>query len=136
MPRQTMVSAWQELRLKTKLLIVDDSSVSRMIIRGRIATLQPGWDVMEACSGDEAVAMVSTVQPDYITMDVNMPGMNGFEAARKIRQLHADIRIVMLTANIQTSSRDKAAQLAVHFVQKPATQSAIQEVIDYFLARP
>jgi len=122
--------------LKTKLLIVDDSSVSRMIIRGRIATLQPGWDVMEACSGDEAVAMVSTVQPDYITMDVNMPGMNGFEAARKIRQLHADIRIVMLTANIQTSSRDKAAQLAVHFVQKPATQSAIQEVIDYFLARP
>ena len=63
MPRQTMVSAWQELRLKTKLLIVDDSSVSRMIIRGRIATLQPGWDVMEACSGDEAVAMVSTVQP-------------------------------------------------------------------------
>ncbi|MBK6595893.1 MAG: response regulator [Burkholderiales bacterium] len=122
--------------MKTKLLIVDDSSVSRMIIRGRIATLQPGWDVMEACSGDEAVAMVSTAQPDYITMDVNMPGMNGFEAARKIRQLHADIRIVMLTANIQASSRDKAAQLAVHFVQKPATQSAIQEVIDYFLARP
>ena len=122
--------------MKTKLLIVDDSSVSRMIIRGRIATLQPGWDVMEACSGDEAVAMVSTAQPDYITMDVNVPGMNGFEAARKIRQLHADIRIVMLTANIQASSRDKAAQLAVHFVQKPATQSAIQEVIDYFLARP
>jgi hypothetical protein len=42
----------------------------------------------------------------------------------------------MVTANIQGSSREKASQLAVHFVQKPATQAALQEAIDYFLAHP
>ena len=131
-----MAGQLQELRLKSKLLIVDDSSVSRMIIRGRVASLQPDWDVIEAGSGDEAVAMVAAAHPDYITMDVNMPGMNGFEATQKIRQLDVNVRIVMLTANIQGSSREKATQLAVHFVQKPATQAALQEAIDYFLAHP
>ncbi len=107
-----------------------------MIIRGRVASLQPDWDVIEAGSGDEAVAMVAAAHPDYITMDVNMPGMNGFEATQKIRQLDVNVRIVMVTANIQGSSREKASQLAVHFVQKPATQAALQEAIDYFLAHP
>jgi CheY-like chemotaxis protein len=126
----------QELVLKPKLLIVDDSSVSRMMIRGRVAGIQPDWDLIEAANGDEAIAMVESQQPDYITMDVNMPGMNGFEAVEKIRQINQNVKIVILTANIQVSSRERAAKLAVHFVQKPATLAAVQLAIDYFLAAP
>lgn len=119
-----------------KLLIVDDSNVSRLMIRGRIAGLQPGWEVMEAASGDAAVALVPTARPDFITMDVNMPGITGFEAVERIRQLDPHVKIVILTANIQGSSREKAQKLAVKFVQKPVTQAAIQQAIDYFLAAP
>lgn len=122
--------------LKHKLLIVDDSNVSRLMIRGRFATLQPDWELMEAVSGNEAIAMVATAQPDFITMDVNMPGINGFEAAALIQRDHPQVRIAILTANIQGASRDKAQQLQVKFVQKPATQAAIQQAIDYFLATP
>ena len=122
--------------MKPKLLIVDDSSVSRMMIRGRVAGIQPDWDLIEAANGDEAIAMVESQQPDYITMDVNMPGMNGFEAVEKIRQINQNVKIVILTANIQVSSRERAAKLAVHFVQKPATLAAVQLAIDYFLAAP
>lgn len=104
------------------------------MIRGRVTGLRPDWDVIEAATGDEAVAMVSTAQPDYITMDINMPGMNGFEAVEKIRQINQTVKIAILTANIQASSREKAAQLAVHFVQKPATLAAVQLAIDYFVA--
>ena len=107
-----------------------------MIIRGRVAILQPEWDVLEAANGDEAIAVVAAEQPDYITMDVNMPGMTGFEATERIRQTNSTARIVILTANIQSSSRGKAAQLSVHFVQKPVTQAAIQQAVDYFLAVP
>lgn len=107
-----------------------------MMIRGRIAVLEPGWDVIEATSGDQALAMVPLEKPDYITMDVNMPGMNGFAAAQKIRQLDQHVKIVILTANIQGSSRDKAEQLAVKFVQKPVTESSIRSAMDYFLAAP
>ncbi len=122
--------------MKHKLLIVDDSNVSRLMIRGRFATLQPDWELMEAASGDEAVAKVADAQPDFITMDVNMPGMSGFEAAEMIQRAHPQMRIAILTANIQSASRDKAQQLQVKFVQKPATQAAIQQAIDYFLAEP
>lgn len=122
--------------MKHKLLIVDDSNVSRMMIRGRFASLQPDWELLEAASGDEAVAKVSAAQPDFITMDVNMPGISGFEAAELIQRSYPQIKIAILTANIQGASREKAQQLHVKFVQKPATQAAIQQAIDYFLATP
>ncbi len=122
--------------MKPKLLIVDDSSVSRLMIRGRIAALQPDWEVIEASSGDDAVALVPTAKPDFITMDVNMPGISGFEAAEKIRQTDQHVRIVILTANIQSSSREKAEHVAAKFVQKPVTQVSMQQAIDYFLGAP
>lgn len=119
-----------------KIMIVDDSSVSRMMIRGRIAGLQPGWVILEAASGEAALELVQSAHPDFITMDVNMPGMNGFEAVEKIRQIDQQVRIVVLTANIQFSSKERAAQLGVQFVQKPATLAAVQQAVDYFLATP
>lgn len=119
--------------MQAKILIVDDSSVSRMMIRGRVVALQPEWEVIEAANGDEAVAMVASAVPDFVTMDVNMPGMNGFDAVEKIRQISATVKIVILTANIQSSSRDKAQQLGVKFVQKPATLAAVQQAVDHFL---
>jgi CheY-like chemotaxis protein len=126
----------KERFLQPKILIVDDSSVSRMMIRGRVAGIQPAWEVIEAASGDEAVGMIEATRPDYITMDVNMPGMSGFEAVEKIRKVDQNVKIVILTANIQGSSRDKARQLGAHFVQKPATLAAVQQAIDYFLSAP
>ena len=118
------------------LLIVDDSKVSRMMIRAKVAQLQPGWTIHESATGDEAVAMVRASAPDFITMDVNMPGINGFEAVQQIRAFNTTARIAMLTANIQEASRDRAAQLEVTFVKKPATEPAIREAIAYFLAAP
>jgi CheY-like chemotaxis protein len=120
--------------LKSKILIVDDSRVSRMMIRGLFTTLCPEWDIIEAATGDEAVALASSARPDFITMDINMPGMNGFDAVRLIQQSNPTIRIAVLTANVQESSRDKAQKLAVKFVQKPATPAAIQQAVDYFCA--
>jgi len=118
-----------------KLLIVDDSRVSRMMIRNKVSQLQPDWDVLEAGTGDEAVALVRAHGPDFITMDVNMPGISGFDAVAQIRAFDQHSRIAMLTANIQESSRARASDLNVTFVQKPATEPAIRQALDYFLAQ-
>ncbi|MCW2311596.1 response regulator transcription factor [Rhodoferax antarcticus] len=116
------------------LLIVDDSKVSRMMIRAKMAQLQPDWIIQEAANGEVAVAMVRASAPDFITMDVNMPGINGFEAVEQIRAFNTTARIAMLTANIQEASRERAAELKVTFVKKPATEPAIREAIYHFLA--
>jgi two-component system, chemotaxis family, chemotaxis protein CheY len=116
------------------VLIVDDSKVSRMMIRARVAQLQPDWTIQEAANGQEGVDMVRASAPDFITMDVNMPGIDGFEAVQQIRTFNTSARIAMLTANIQEASRERASELKVTFVKKPATESAIRETLDYFMA--
>ena len=95
-----------------------------MMIRGRMKSLQPDWDIVEACSGDEAVAMVSALQPDFITMDVNMPGMNGFDFLRAYEQEHLEPRapaVVMLTSSADPSDRRRAESFAsvCGYVTKP-----------------
>jgi CheY-like chemotaxis protein len=116
-----------------KLLIVDDSKVSRMRIRAFFGGKCPAWQIQEAGSGDEALAMAAISKPDFVTMDFNMPGITGFEAAGKLRELDAAVRIVMLTANIQESSRQQAAGLRLNFVAKPATEASLQQALNFLL---
>ncbi|MEY3125717.1 MAG: hypothetical protein RLZZ573_2237 [Pseudomonadota bacterium] len=119
-----------------KLLIVDDSKVSRMRIHAFFAAHCPEWKVEEASSGDEALVMAAQAAPDFVTMDVNMPGMSGYETAQLMLVRDPAIRIVILTANIQESSRQVAASLRLNFVAKPATEASLQQALDHLLSAP
>ena len=124
----------EETTLPHTLLIVDDSKVSRMRIRAFFQSHCPNWVLQEAATGDEALVMAAQDKPDFVTMDVNMPGMSGFETAQLMLARDADIRIVMLTANIQESSRKLAASLRLNFVAKPVTESSLQLALDFLLS--
>lgn len=126
----------QEVSLPRTLLIVDDSKVSRMRIRAFFVSHCAHWTLQEAASGDEALVMAAKDKPDFVTMDVNMPGMSGFETAQLMLARDPDIRIVMLTANIQESSRQVAASLRLNFVAKPVTEVSLQKALDHLLATP
>lgn len=126
----------QEVSLPRTLLIVDDSKVSRMRIRAFFVSHCAHWTLLEAASGDEALVMAAKDKPDFVTMDVNMPGMSGFETAQLMLARDPDIRIVMLTANIQESSRQVAASLRLNFVAKPVTEVSLQKALDHLLAAP
>ncbi len=115
-------------------LIVDDSRMSRMMIAKYVSQLRPAWSLLEASSGEEALAMIAVSCPDLISMDVNMPGMNGLQAASRIRIRHPDIKIALCTANVQESMRQSAIRLGIHFVQKPITQQAVETMIGLFEA--
>lgn len=120
------------MAISKTLLIVDDSRVSRMMIRGRVLMAHPDWIIHEAGNAQEAMALATSESPDFISMDVNMPGANGFEVVEQLRALGSTARVVMLTANIQQSSRDRAASLGAHFVQKPATEIAVHQMLVHF----
>jgi DNA-binding NarL/FixJ family response regulator len=80
-----------------RVLIVDDHAFVR---RGVQSILQsfPEWEVCgEAVNGDEAVRLADELKPDVVLMDVSMPGMNGIEATRIIRNAHHETKIVLLT---------------------------------------
>ena len=114
------------------LLIVDDSRMSRMLIRAIITDMRPTWRIIEASTGDESVKLADEHLPNFVSMDVNMPGISGLEAAGRIRIRHPDIRIVLCTANIQESTREAAVKVGIHFVPKPITAATIGDAVTFF----
>ena len=114
------------------LLIVDDSRMSRMLIRAIVTDSRQACHVIEATTGDEAVRLVDEQLPDYVSMDVNMPGISGLEAAGRIRIRHPEIRIALCTANIQESTREAAHKVGLHFVPKPITATSVADAIGFF----
>jgi CheY-like chemotaxis protein len=105
-----------------------------MLIRAIIVDTRPNWRIMEAANGDEAIALADENLPDFVTMDVNMPGISGLEAAGRIRIRHPDTRIAMCTANIQESTREAAKRAGLEFVAKPITAQSVASAIAFFEA--
>lgn len=88
---------------QTKLLIVeDDPAISSMLRRG--LTFE-GYDVTHVTSGTDALTYLRTNTPDLIVLDIMLPGMNGFEVCRRIRNAGETMPILMLTARDEVTDR-------------------------------
>lgn len=97
-----------------RVLVVDDTLAHAELARDLLEPL--GFDVALAVSGDEALAQVDKEVPDLALLDVSMPGMNGWELARRLRAGHPGVGILMVSANAT-----EAAEAGDHdgFVAKP-----------------
>jgi CheY-like chemotaxis protein len=114
--------------MQKTMLIVDDSRVSRMMIRSFSAALQPDWRFIEAVSGEEAIEIAGREMIDLISMDMNMEGMSGMDAAEKIMSMQSSVFIVILSANVQAVNRSKADALGLNFVAKPVTPATVETI--------
>src|SRR5580693_8325440 len=92
--------------MSTRLLIVDDHSHARDLIRGFLT--MPGLTVQECTSGHDALARVREFKPHWVTMDVQMPGLNGFEATKAIKEAHPEARVLIVTSFNDPHFRDLA----------------------------
>lgn len=114
------------------VLVVDDSRVSRMLIKSLLLGQFPQWRITEAVNADEALTLAANQSFDYCTMDINMPGLPGTDAAEQLIRMQPTLRIVLFSANIQESQRLRAAQMGVQFVAKPVTQKSVTLAATYF----
>jgi len=79
------------------VLIVDDQAPFRRAARA-VVTATPGFEVIgEAESGEEAVALADDLVPEVVLMDINLPGINGIEATRRITGAHPDATVLLLS---------------------------------------
>ena len=81
----------------TTVLIVDDQMPFRMAARA-VVGVTPGFEVVgEAKSGEEAIEQVEALHPQLVLMDINMDGISGIEATRRITGAHPDVGVILLS---------------------------------------
>ena len=89
-----------ELEQNRKILVVDDDPAITKLIVATIQTANPSWQLFEAHDGFRAGAMVATLRPDVVILDLKMPGIDGYEVCRLIKsqQNSHHIHVLAMTA--------------------------------------
>jgi two-component system, chemotaxis family, chemotaxis protein CheY len=101
-----------------KIMVVDDSALSRRTLRRILETA--GYSVVEADEGLAALELYFIEKPDLVFLDLVMKGMYGLDVLTKLREMDAGARVVVASADIQSSTRalvEEAGALA--FINKP-----------------
>src|SRR4051794_35567871 len=106
-----------------RILAVDDTSQNLKVLDAMLTSR--GYTLVTARSGEEALAMVDEAAPDLVLLDVVMPGLSGYEVARRLRTTPAThfLPIVMITALQAQEEKVKAIEAgADDFLTKPINQ--------------
>ena len=116
---------------RPRVVIVDDEPSLRMLLR---VYLEEDFSVVEAEDGLSALERFALDKPDLVVLDLVMKGMYGLDVLSKLRELDPAARVIVLTADIQTSSRELVQSAgASAFINKPATPAAVVEMVQRVL---
>jgi two-component system chemotaxis response regulator CheY len=115
--------------MKGKVLVVDDSALARRTLR---QVLEPaGYQVVEAADGLAALERYFLEKPDVVLLDLVMHGLYGLEVLTKLRELDADARVLVVSADVQDSSHDLAREAGARaFVNKPFEAGEILSAVE------
>ena len=101
-----------------KILLVDDEQGIRKVLG--IALADAGYDVITAGDGHQAAQMLEEEQPDIVLTDIRMPGMDGIELLRFIKETYPDVEVIMVTGHGDLSLAIESLKMdAVDFITKP-----------------
>jgi len=108
-----------EKEATVRVLTIDDQAVFRDLARLVLGTTPDFESAGEFASGEEALGVIGDLKPDLVLVDVRMPGIGGIEAARRIREVHPEIVVVLISIadplDIPSAAQESGA---VAFVRK------------------
>jgi two-component system, chemotaxis family, chemotaxis protein CheY len=111
-----------------RILVVDDSNLSRRTTRRILEGA--GYEVIEAADGFAALEHYALERPDATLLDVTMAEMNGLEVLQRMRAMDEEARVVIATADVQSSTRELAmAYGATGYVTKPFSKDRVLDAI-------
>ncbi len=119
-----------------RILVIEDNETNIYLV-GFILK-KNGHEVIEARSGEEGVELAIKEKPDLILMDIQLPGIDGLEATRRIRESEAEaeeeVPIIALTSYAMTGDRDKSlAAGCTGYIEKPINPNTFMSEIEKYL---
>lgn len=118
-----------------KILLVDDSGMARRSSRQILESA--GYIVAEAEEGLVALERYFLDKPDLVLLDLVMKGMNGLDVLKKLTEMDKGVRVIVLSADVQDSSRELAeAAGAADFLTKPVDRAALLSAVAKALLEP
>src|SRR6516225_6120671 len=120
--------------MKSRILVVDDEAEIRRSVR--MILEYEGYDVQEASSGPEALALIEREAPDLVFLDIKMPGVDGLEVLEKIKQANEPLPVVIISGHGTVSTAVEATKLgAFDFIEKPLASERVLVTIKNALDR-
>lgn len=115
--------------MKIKVLLVDDEKEFVEVLAERLETRD--FEVCMAFGGDEALQVISQQEVDVVVLDVLMPGKDGIETLREIKELKPILEVIMLTGNATVESAVEGLKLgAFDYLMKPTeTKDLVEKIV-------
>ncbi|HRE83446.1 MAG TPA: response regulator [Opitutaceae bacterium] len=114
--------------MKAKILVVDDSGLSRRTARRILEEM--GHQVEEAPGGAEALEHYFLNRPHLVLLDMVMDGIYGLDVLIQLRQIDPEAKVIVVTADIQQSTQDQAKDAgACAFLNKPLNKQRLSETV-------
>lgn len=116
----------------TSVLVVDDSSLARRTVKPIVSEI--GYHVEEASDGAQAIEKYFLGRHDLVILDMVMTGMYGLEVLAKLKELNPTVRVIIATADIQTSTVEQVKSAgASAFINKPINRKQLTDLIGVVL---
>jgi DNA-binding response OmpR family regulator len=122
---------------RKKVLIVDDESSMVSVLQRHVSNA--GYEYISASNGQEALDKIEREEPELVLLDLVMPGMNGFETCRRIRENEKTKKLPVLIITALRSQSDSAAATASganEFIVKPIDGADLAKRLRYHLGSP
>lgn len=113
-----------------KILLVDDEEAIHLLYREELE--EDGYQVFSARNGDEAMAKYETVKPDLVILDINMPGINGIEVLRLMKEINAKLPIILCSA-YHEFKQDLGAWASDEYIVKSSDLDELRATVRRYL---
>ena len=134
--RATKTQESKVLSTPFEILIAEDNEMNMLVAKENISETLPKASIIEAENGKEAVEKYKSNDPDLILMDIQMPGMDGYEATRTIRKTDSEVPIIALTAGVLKGKKEAAKEVGIDsFLGKPVRQTDLKNCILNYLSK-
>lgn len=121
---------------RPRILITDDSATQRRVIREELSELCV--DLCEACNGAEALKAIGEFEPDLVTLDIEMPVLNGYRVLEQIKSMEQTMTlpVIMISSLENETQRLKALEGgAIEYFRKPFPDGALKQLVSEVLGR-